>query len=369
METQGSGSQMPKHYDSRWRAQHLFYHGDMDVALRHCVRPAISRLLSCSYIDRFFFIRYNLGGPHIRIRYRLTSESTQFSSHVDEVLAEHVSVFLRNWPSSKTLDEESIRQESRSILASVPEESNLYYPDGSFLPFPFEPEVDRYGGPGLLPHSLDFFAVSSLQALEAIKSPMWPVSGHRGALVFSLLFRQAAGFASSEEELLLHLGYRLPVGQRMGDQIWSKADADFEARPGSYRQLIKQELSRLEMATRTTVAPIAPEGPFLYEASRSLSRAVAAEADKTRWQIGHSQLHMTANRLGFSPQQEMHIQRLLWRSAHSIKESDKKTWKTLIDSIIGPSAPCCSMLSSLLDSVCHCIMCDVEGGVLQLERI
>ena len=281
----------------RWRAHHFFYHGSLDAALRHFVRPAVAELTERRLIDRFFFIRYTLGGPHLRLRYRVAAEEPA----VDEVLHGAAARFLERWRSVSALDPERIRQESRAILDQVAEESELYYEDNSLLPFPFHPEVDRYGGPELLEPSLDFFAVSSAQALDVICDPAWESSGRRGAIAMRLLLRQARGFAESEKEFLSHLGYRLPVRDEVGDEIWSKADRDFEARREIYRMLVERELGGASV---------------LFDAARRLSEAVRGAPPRTRWQIGHSQLHMTANRLGFFPVQEMHLQRILWRAAH-----------------------------------------------------
>jgi hypothetical protein len=309
----------------RWNAHHFFYHGDLDVALNHFVGPALDELIAHRLIDSFFFIRYTLGGPHIRLRYRLTPDGTPDA--VDLILREAVTRFLGRWRSAAALDLEKIRQESRAILAAVPEESELYYEDNTLLPFPFSPEVERYGGRELLEPSLDFFAISSAQALETIRDTAWESSGRRGAIVLRLLLRQAWGFAESEKEFLRHLGYRLPVGQEIGDEIWSKADRDFEARREVYRALLKRELSLLEEAESTMDEPAWPSASFLYQAAKRLSHAVRYEVPDTRWQIGHSQLHMTSNRLGFFPFQEMHLQRILWRAAHDLKEADPATWQ------------------------------------------
>ena len=293
-----------------WRAHHFFYHGDLDVALKHFVRPAAAELTERRLIDRFFFIRYTLGGPHLRLRYRLTAEEPA----VDEVLHGAAARFLERWRSESTLDPERIRQESRAILDSISEESELLYEDNSLLPFPFQPEVDRYGGPELLEPSLDFFAISSAQALEVLCDPGWESSGRRGAIAMRLLLRQARGFAESEKEFLAHLGYRLPVREEVGDEIWSKADRDFEARREIYRMLVERELSLLEESGASV----------LFEAARRLSERVRGAPPRTRWQIGHSQLHMTANRLGFFPVQEMHLQRILWRAAHEFLTAEVK---------------------------------------------
>jgi len=326
---------MPQLSDRRWHAHHFFYHGDLDVALRYFVRPAIAELIARRLIDSFFFVRYTLGGPHLRIRYRLAPETPLSASAIGPILRQAATRFLERWRSTTILDPEKIRQESRAILAMVSEESELYYEDNTLLPFPFKPEVDRYGGPELLEPSLDLFAISSAQALEAIRDPGWGSPGRRGAIVFRLLLRQAWGFARSEKELLLHLGYRLPVGQEIGDEIWSKADHDFEARREVYRALLKHELSLLAEAESTGDEPAWPAASFLYEAARRLSHAVRGEAPETRWQIGHSQLHMTSNRLGFFPFQEMHLQRILWRAVRDLAEAEPTVWQRFMAASFG----------------------------------
>jgi hypothetical protein len=334
----------------RWNAHHFFYHGDLDVALNHFVGPVLNELIAHRLIDRFFFIRYTLGGPHIRLRYRLTPGGTREA--VDLILREAVTRFLERWRSTSTLDPERIRQESRAILAAVAEESELYYEDNTLLPFPFTPEVDRYGGPELLEPSLDFFAISSAQALEALRDPGWSSPGRRGAVVFRLLLRQAWGFARSEKELLLHLGYRLPVGQEIGDEIWSKADRDFEARREVYRALLKHELSLLAEAESPRDGPVWPAPSFLCEAARRLSHAVRGEAPEMRWQIGHSQLHMTSNRLGFFPFQEMHLQRILWRAVRDLAAAEPALWQRFIaaafDREEAPRGPLCELLEPVI---------------------
>lgn len=273
-------------------------------------------------------------------------------SSIDPILEQVATRFLERWRSTTTLDPEKIRQESCAILAAVPEESELYYEDNTLLPFPFEPEVDRYGGPEFLEPSLDLFAISSAQALEAIRDPGWGSMGRRGAIVFRLLLRQAWGFARSEKEFLLHLGYRLPVGQEIGDEIWSKADRDFEARRDVYRTLLKHELSLLAEPETRQDEPVWPAVSFLYEAAKRLSHAVRGEAPEIRWQIGHSQLHMTSNRLGFFPFQEMHLQRILWRAVRDLAAAEPALWQRFIaasfDREEAPRGPLCELLEPVI---------------------
>jgi hypothetical protein len=311
--------------DRRWSAHHFFYHGDLDVALRNFVAPAVAELLSRRLIDRFFFVRYTVGGPHLRLRVRLAAESEVAAANVAAILRADADRFLAHFPAERALDRDRIRAESRSVLAQVPEPSELYYEPNSLVPFPFTPESERYGGRHLLQPTLDFFAISSAQALEAVGDPCWESAGRRGALALRLLFRQALGFAAGGRELLRHLGYRLPVAPEVADEIWTKADRDFEARRETYGALLRHEIALL--AEGEAGEPIWPSASFLYRAARRLSQAVAEAAPQTRWQIGHSHLHMTANRLGYFPVQEMYLQRILGRAAGDLETIDPVVWR------------------------------------------
>jgi hypothetical protein len=314
--------------DHRFAAHHFFYHGDLDVALKHFVAPAIAELGARRLVDSWFFVRYTLGGPHLRLRYRLAADGS--APAVAALLESAAASFLERWRCESRLDPEAIRQESRDVLAAAPEDSELYYPNHSLLPFPFAPEVERYGGPDLLVHSLDFFAVSSAEALAAVCGPTWDSAGRRGAQALRMLLRQAWGFAASEDELLSHLGYRLPVGEAIASQVWAKADSDFMARREVFRDILKRELAFQAEAAGAADAAAWPSAAFLCRAASRLSVAVHGAAPAARWQIGHSQLHLTANRLGFFPPQEMHLQRILWRAAHDLAAAEPALWQRLM---------------------------------------
>src|SRR5262249_527220 len=147
--------------------------------------------------DRIFFVRYFLGGPHLRIRVRCLPDHQDL---VADLVREHADRFLAAWPSEKLIDPVDIARANIGIIRNDPSEhDDNVYPDNSFRIFPFQPEIDRYGGEELMPHSLDFFCVSSLAALDLLQScGAW----NRSRLLAEaarLLFAQAVGFAGSLE--------------------------------------------------------------------------------------------------------------------------------------------------------------------------
>src|SRR5829696_6797537 len=51
-----------------WLGVHLHYAGDRDRALAEWLRPLAASLLADGLARRFFFVRFLLGGAHLRLR-------------------------------------------------------------------------------------------------------------------------------------------------------------------------------------------------------------------------------------------------------------------------------------------------------------
>lgn len=309
--------------DKSWISRHFFYHSDLRKLLRNFASPLLATLLSRKLIDRFFYISYPLGGPHIRLRFRLIPGR---EAEVEGLLAEHRLAFLEKWPAETSLDPETIREQSRAILAAAPEPGELFYANGSLVPLPFVPETARYGGPELLGASLDFFCLSSLCALSAIADGELETPGRRWTRAIRVLFRQAWGFAGGDPaELLSLLSYRLPVGDALVDALLERADTSFDKNPGSYVSLVRGELLQLDAAEGG--AGLTPA--VFVEAARRLSHQVRAADPASRWQLTTSQLHMSANRLLHPPSDELYMLRILWRACRGLAEAEPATWQSL----------------------------------------
>lgn len=309
-------------------AFHFFYHaGPLDL-LRHFVGPALPELLARRLFDRFFYISYSLGGPHLRIRFRLDEGD---GSELARRLGERAERLCAERPSAADLDVEAIRRHSAAILATAPEPGELVYPDNSFLPFPFEPEVARYGGPGLLAHSLDFFCLSSAVTLEAATEKPERTRAQRWALAMRILLGQAWAFAEDGAELHALLGYRLPVGDAAVDAVFGKADAAFERNREHYLALLQWEIAAQEVPPPAGGLAGWPLRALLAEGARGLSWRTSARAGaastQTRWDIATSQLHMTANRLGHPPLEELYLLRILRRAAEEIAGTEPAAWE------------------------------------------
>jgi hypothetical protein len=292
---------------AHWRSFHLFYHADRNLVLQHLVRPVVSSFLAAGLIDSFFFVRFPLGGPHIRLRLRVCPDC---EGEISRWLSTAAVDFFSRFPSTQTLAEEAVRQGNEAILAGDPhEDEDAVYPDNSLRSFPLHFEVQRYGGPELLEHSLDFFALSSAQALRFLAEHGQEPWARQLPYVFRLLARQAWGFASQSEELLALLEFPMPAWREPMAPFLAHGDQVFEKRPDFFVRLLAGEIE-----TIPNVLPPAGSPAAAAAAGRGLAWEIRDADPGTRRRIATSQMHMTANRLGLKNREEAYLSRLMWRA-------------------------------------------------------
>lgn len=291
-----------------WLSGHLHYHQSLDPVVQAFVRPLAASLAKDGQIDAFFFVRYHLGGPHVRLRLRAVPEAREQALAAMRQAAER---FLEISPSTSSLDEETIRRTNEAILAGDPHETDdAVYPDNSFRVVPFRPEVERYGGPGLFGASLDLFTLSSVAVLETLSKHG---DAPRTALLsraFRLLLEQALGFAADEVELCDLLRYG--VDSMGGDmpRILEKGDRVAGSQRDVFLQLFRNSVAEVR-SLQTGSGPGDRPVDLLVTGSGRLSAALGFTDRGARAWIGGSQLHMTASRLGLSNVEEVYLSRLL----------------------------------------------------------
>lgn len=296
-----------------WLSFHLYYHEDPGRAVTGFVAPAVSAALGSGWIERFFFLRYSLGGPHVRVRLRPVPGC---EAAVAEATRQAAEDFLHRTPSTRPLAEEVIRGQNRAILASDPHETDdAAYPDNTFLSFPFRPEVERYGGEGQLDLSLYVFTASSLEALRFLASHSAEPTSRRLVLALRFLLRQALYFAADEEELRSLLGYAIATWGDSCQGILEKGERVFGQQQDAFGQILRRAVENL-------AAEALNGGLTLGAAVHRLSFSLAGRERTARWRIGGSHLHMTANRLGLSNPEEVYVGRLLTAAAEHFLAAD-----------------------------------------------
>ena len=147
-----------------WLSAHIFYYDEQDSLLLDCVRPLVRQLEKRELIDRFFFIRYWEGGPHVRLRLR--GETALFETEVKPLLDARVAEYLLAYPSMALIEQAEVKeqhtrlhQREYGVAAFLP-----LYPNNSVQYLAYTPETGRYGGPGGVAVAEAHFETSSRTA-------------------------------------------------------------------------------------------------------------------------------------------------------------------------------------------------------------
>lgn len=299
-----------------WHSYHLFYHGSRSRLIAEVVRPAVGDLLQQGHIEDFFFVRYNLGGPHVRLRLQAPADS---ASSIRETLTSVAQSFFARHPSASPVPEDEIRRVNRTIVATDPiERDDAVYPDHSLQESPFRPETDRYGGPELLGSSLTYFVFSSLEALRFLADHSDSPRGRQMAEISRILVRQALGFSGFSEEFFSLLEYPMETWGTPLSHCVARADEAFLRQRDSLMELLRDEVSRF----------LAQPMPPTFEPACRFRREIRMADKKALRCIKSSQMHMTANRLGLSNPEEVYLSRLLSLAARDLVDSDRDLWCT-----------------------------------------
>jgi len=279
-----------------WRACHIFYHADQNRLLRELVDPLMRELLAARMIDRFFFVRYELGGPHVRLRWRISSDTAQEA--VEAALADRAEQFFARWPSITPVPHERIHAVNRALQSATPSEADMVYSDNTFAWFPVQFEIDRYGGIDCLSDSLDLFCLSSARVLEMLDTNRDDRTGWTRTAMLRITLRLARALAVDEHDFRALAAY----GERfMGPQFAAyakRADEFFARKKHALIMLVRRELEH-ELEDELAAA-----------ARRFAGRLAGLPAD-ARWYAAASHIHMTANRLGLTNAEEVYLSRML----------------------------------------------------------
>jgi hypothetical protein len=276
-----------------WIAVHVHYHDPLDPAVAGLVAPVFRALWADGLADRFFFVRHGLGGPHLRLRLRPRAGAAEA---VRDRVDGEVGRFLAVSPSTRSIDPDLLAQRTREIAAEDPhEDDEAVYGNNTWRWLPFRPEVERYGGPSLLPHSLDLFAVSSLEAFRFVAGPAVSDRGRRLTAALRLLLRQAFAQARTADELRSFAGYALGEYSERFSSVAAKARTVYEQQREDLAGIFVGEARRR----------LGPAPGDLAAAARALSAVTLGHPRRSG--ILGSQLHMTANRLGLLTPEEVYL--------------------------------------------------------------
>lgn len=138
-----------------WISLHVFYAGDADPLLTEWVRPMLPQLRADGLVTGWFFVRYWLEGPHVRLRLRPAADVP--ADAVSATVEDDLSGFLARHP-APDLPVGGTQEQHRALFVAEygrPAWNRLYGRSGtmplrannSYRKVDYEPEYARYGGP------------------------------------------------------------------------------------------------------------------------------------------------------------------------------------------------------------------------------
>jgi thiopeptide-type bacteriocin biosynthesis protein len=152
----------------RWLTAQLFYHGSLDLLLCELVLPLVRELRDGGLLERYFFLRYWLGGPHVRLRLLPVDGA---GADVRAAVVRDCDRFFATRPAPDGLTPDAYERLARNLARAEPDAETLaLQPNNSVQFTDYRPERHKYGtGPALAAVERHFEQSSDL-ALDVVQS-------------------------------------------------------------------------------------------------------------------------------------------------------------------------------------------------------
>lgn len=318
--------------DDEWIALHVFYAANANPVLVQCVRPLVQDLRRRGLLRKWFFIRYWLEGPHIRVR--LLPSEPRHAAGVRAAARQAIEDYLRRRPALYEDDRDRSGDLYKNMfLAEYSQDrwDELYGPDGrmpfrennTVVEFPYEREYDRYGGPEAMAVAESHFERSSETAATLLESANVHVRtvllGQAAQLTVGLCF----AFLRDEAEVAAFLGRYRTMWETSYQESSDDRHESFDRGYRRMRDRLVQRLRHLrdaahgdpsavpaplEQSWLTHCAELRQEVLQLAEAGRMTFRDGTKPAPEDALAVVlSSYVHMTNNRLGASILDEIYL--------------------------------------------------------------
>ncbi|WP_427338053.1 thiopeptide-type bacteriocin biosynthesis protein [Caloranaerobacter sp. DY30410] len=147
-----------------WDSYHIFIHETNlhDVFLVKFFSKFIRKLEDNNLLDKYFYIRYWQGGPHIRFRVKKRGENGKY---IRQELNKIFDEFNLEYNNSLILKPEDYYRNHKFDGQPVKKEDLYWCDNRTIVEIPYIPEIDRYGGENVIELSEDLFHISSRLSL------------------------------------------------------------------------------------------------------------------------------------------------------------------------------------------------------------
>lgn len=327
-----------------WIAFHVFYASDSNPIIVEAVRPLVAELRREELISGWFFIKYWMEGPHLRIRFRPSGEHARpiVAARARTALEE----FLERRPALYDTDIDGLGDLYKQMyVAEYGEESweQRYGPDGE-MPFrpnnsvaelPYEPELERYGGEGGMTIAQWHFEHSSDVVAKLFAGSNTHVRPVLLGLAAQLSLMTAYTFLGSDEKVRRFFSrYRNfweTSYQERSDDYHGSFDKSFELT----RDTLLERIDRIKHLTgtgeteavsemerdwlahceqlRTKVLDASSRGALTFPARSDRASGPIDDPEALATVLLSSYIHMTNNRLGVAILDEIYLSYLIER--------------------------------------------------------
>jgi thiopeptide-type bacteriocin biosynthesis protein len=330
-----------------WISIHAFYAANANPLLVEAVGPLITRLREQGLLRRWFFIKYWLEGPHVRLRLRPNAAKDE--PRVRAQAAAALEEFLRRRPALYESDRDGMGDLFKAMfLAEYGEQEwNVRYGADGTMPYrdnnsfhevAYVPEFGRYGGPDGMELSEWHFEKSSdivLRLIDTTNIHVRPVLLGQAAQIGMTL---CWVFLRDEAKIVSFLeGYR-DFWENSYQETTAEHHAVFDRNFIRMRGRLQQRLvgirdgvasagstgiTALEREWYDHCVELRAAAVRLAEAGRlTFSRGPVNDPDTALSILLTSYLHMASNRLGASILDEIYLAYVNRLAVLSIAEAD-----------------------------------------------
>lgn len=336
---------------NQWMAFHIFYASDATPIITDCVKPFVERKRAEGILAQWFFIRYWLEGPHLRVR--ILPTSTEVTDQLRNDFLEEVNKFLDHRPALYETDPESTREiYEKFFLAEygIDEWNRRYGVDGkmpfrannSIEEFEYEPEYKRYGGRVGMEIGEWHFERSSDVVAELLERSNTQIRPLLLGLSMQLSLIMAYAFLEKDESVgRFFNSYRIfweTTYAEPSDSYHDNFDKSFLLNQDSLKERIRRIKSELHLEVdslpklermwlvhcrelRNRIWEALPDLDF--GAQYSFSTDTVKRFEEAASILLSSYIHMTNNRLGAAILDEIYISYLVEKNIFSSEGMNK----------------------------------------------
>lgn len=333
---------LPMSPAAKYVSAHIFYNSaDLTPLLLQCVAPLLVDLRQNRAISRAFFIRYWLGGPHIRLR--LLPASGVASADISKAIEPIIRQFFTRSPSPTDVDRKTYGPMMRqwfeaeygrdAYLAQYGDSREIpIYPNNSLHYIDYEPEYAVYGGPEGVSLAEAHFDCSSSTVLDVLQIAQgWSRAAMLSKAMEVMLHFVTAFYSTPDESarFLRHYVARWSTGTFFpARDHW---EPGFERAYGQQSAALREHVDRV----LSTEGSAESQQTYLFNNwqrhARELQREISALYLSNRLHFSHpasqaaatnnllaAYLHMTNNRLGLRISEEAYVAYLLARTLEDL---------------------------------------------------